>query len=87
MKWTGKDQDDSQAQNILHLFIGSLKFSPNPNECHFMGWLQVYLKKEEKWVCVKREELVKGYCMSELDCTVNHLQYLFPKHKDYLSEK
>lgn len=60
MKRTGKDQDDSQEQNVLHLFIGSLKFSPNPNECHFMGRLQVSLKQEEKWVCDKREELVRG---------------------------
>lgn len=64
-----------------------LKSSPDPHEYHLKGWLQASsFRKGENRVCDNREQLLKEHSASELDCTRNHLQYLFPKYKDYLSE-
>ena len=65
MKCIGKDQDDSQQQNVLHVFVGPFTIRAVIASNHF--------RKGEKRVFNNREELVKQHCTSELDCTRNHL--------------
>lgn len=94
MKCVEKDQDDSQQQNVMHVFIGPFTINlttSNPHQTLMNVTLRAVIasnrfRKGEKRVFNNREELVKEHYTSELYCTRNHLYYLFPKYKDYLSE-